>query len=99
VCQVAKVFWFFFSKKNILMRLTCPFCGPRGIEEFTYMGDATLQRPGKDAEPAAWVDYVYLRQNPAGAHSELWYHTAACRQFLTVHRDTRTHAISATGTT
>ncbi len=81
------------------MRLTCPFCGPRGIEEFTYMGDATLQRPGKDAEPAAWVDYVYLRQNPAGAHSELWYHTAACRQFLTVHRDTRTHAISATGTT
>jgi sarcosine oxidase subunit delta len=75
------------------MRLTCPFCGPRGIEEFTYMGDATLQRPATDAEPTAWVDYVYLRQNPAGPHAELWYHTAACRQFLQVNRDTRTHAI------
>ncbi len=59
------------------------------------MGDANLQRPAKDAEPAAWVGYVYLRENPAGPHSELWYHAAACRQFLKVERDTRTHAISA----
>jgi len=75
------------------MRLTCPFCGNRGIEEFAYMGDATLSRPAADAEAAPWVDYVYFRQNPAGPHSELWYHEAACRQILRVERDTRTHEI------
>jgi sarcosine oxidase subunit delta len=75
------------------MRLTCPFCGDRGIEEFVHMGDATLQRPTQDAPEAAWIDYVYMRTNPAGAHSELWYHASACRQFLRVERDTRTHTI------
>jgi sarcosine oxidase subunit delta len=34
-----------------------------------------------------------MRNNPAGPHSELWYHAAACRRFLKVERDTRTHAI------
>ena len=31
------------------MRIPCPYCGPRGDEEFTYLGDATVQRP----DPAA----------------------------------------------
>jgi sarcosine oxidase subunit delta len=78
------------------MRLICPFCGDRGIEEFAYRGDATLARPAAGAEQAAWVDYVYMRKNPAGPHSELWYHAAACRQFIKVERDTRTHAILST---
>ncbi len=80
------------------MRLTCPFCGDRGIEEFVHMGDATLQRPAQDAPEAAWIDYVYMRTNPAGTHSELWYHSAACRQFLRVERDTRTHTILSAAT-
>ena len=75
------------------MRLPCPFCGERGIEEFTYSSDATRERPAMDATPAAWVDYVYLRANVAGVQSELWYHGSACRRFLKVERDTRTHAI------
>jgi sarcosine oxidase subunit delta len=75
------------------MRLTCPTCGERGHEEFSYFGDATLERPPADAAPEAWVEYVYLRTNPAGVHTELWYHAAACRQFVKVQRDTRTHAI------
>jgi sarcosine oxidase subunit delta len=37
-----------------------------------------------------------MRTNPAGPHSELWYHTAACRQVLKVERDTRTHEILST---
>ncbi len=77
------------------MRLICPFCGERGMEEFSYAGDATLKRPAADASQQDWVDYVYMRDNPAGQHSELWYHTAACRQFIKVERDTRTHAILA----
>ena len=75
------------------MRLTCPFCGNRSIAEFSYYGDATLTRPGSNAEQSAWVDYVYMRDNPAGPHCEFWYHEAACRQVLRVERDTRNHAI------
>jgi sarcosine oxidase subunit delta len=78
------------------LRLNCPFCGNRGIAEFSYMYDATVTRPAADAEPAAWVDYVYLRDNPAGPHSEFWYHAAGCRQILLVERDTRDHTILST---
>jgi sarcosine oxidase subunit delta len=78
------------------MRLTCPICGERGIEEFSYFGDATVARPAPDAPAQAWVDYVYFRNNPAGPHSELWYHAAACRGFLRVERNTLTHVILST---
>jgi sarcosine oxidase subunit delta len=73
------------------MRIACPFCGERGIEEFSYFADASLTRPDADAD--AFVEYVYFRSNLAGAHRELWYHASACRQFLRVERDTRTHDI------
>ena len=43
----------------------------------------------------AFHDYVYLRDNPAGPHRELWYHGSGCRAWLVVTRDTRTHAILA----
>ena len=67
------------------------------MREFTYLGDAALERP--DLNAAGAVDgsfrYVYLRDNPAGPHRELWYHGAGCRSWLVVERDTRTHAIAA----
>ncbi len=56
------------------------------------MGDAALTRPETDAQ-AEWVDYVYMRDNPAGPYAELWYHEAGCRQIMKVRRDTRTHEI------
>jgi methylglutamate dehydrogenase subunit B len=79
------------------MRIPCPFCGPRDAHEFAYLGDATLTRPDPAAPgvAAAFHDYVYLRENPAGSHRELWYHGSGCRQWLEVTRDTRSHAISA----
>ena len=55
------------------MRITCPYCGERALEEFTYRGDATVTRPDSldaAAEPA-WVDYVYFRDNPAGLHRSI----------------------------
>jgi sarcosine oxidase subunit delta len=54
-----------------------------------------LRRPEPDASEAAWVDYVYLRDNPCGPHDELWYHGAGCRSWFKVRRDTRTHDILA----
>ena len=74
------------------MRLTCPYCSTRDLSEFSYLGDATLKRPDPSA-PEAFHDYVYLRDNPAGQHKELWYHAQGCRAWLEVERDTRTHEV------
>ena len=83
------------------MRITCPYCGERDAQEFSYLGDATLVRPDTpvdrpidDAVLDQWHAYVYLRDNPAGEHKEHWYHQAGCRQWLVVTRDVRTHAIA-----
>ena len=76
------------------MRIPCPFCGPRDSHEFVYHGDASVARPLMP-DPAAFHAYVYIRQNPAGPHRELWYHSGGCRAWLEVTRDTRTHEISA----
>jgi sarcosine oxidase subunit delta len=79
------------------VRISCPFCGPRGNEEFSYLGDARLtQRPDPAATDAvaAFHDYVYQRENPSGAHRELWYHGGGCRKWLVVTRNARTHEVS-----
>jgi sarcosine oxidase subunit delta len=78
------------------LRITCPFCGSRGNEEFAYLGDATVRRPDPAAPEAmqAFHDYVYLRENPSGPHQELWFHGSGCRSWLIVTRNTRTHEIS-----
>ena len=76
-----------------MLLIPCPWCGPRAQIEFTYGGDATLKRPPPDAPSASWLEFVYLRDNPAGLHDELWQHSAGCRQWFRVRRDTRTHEI------
>ena len=84
------------------MRIACVHCGERGADEFVYLGDAQVQRPvdaiGAPLDAAAlarWADSVYLRDNPAGPHRELWQHTGGCRAWLVVARDTRTHQVLA----
>ena len=78
-----------------MLLIPCPWCGPRNQIEFTYGGDATVRRPAEDAPVPAWMDYVYARDNPCGLHDELWLHSAGCRSWIKVRRDTRTHAILA----
>ena len=77
------------------MRIECPFCGDRDVSEFTYRGDAGCRRPPPDAEGPAdhFFEAVYLRENPAGPHQELWYHASGCLSWLRVTRNTRTHEI------
>ncbi len=74
------------------MRIPCPFCGSRDIREFVYRGDARATRP--EADDAAFFEYVYLRDNPAGEHREHWYHAHGCNSWLVVTRNTITHAIT-----
>ncbi len=74
-----------------------PILGPRDAQEFVYLGDAKLiERPDGLAEGAldAFHDYLYLRDNPAGEHRELWYHEQGDRSWLVVTRNTLTHEIT-----
>jgi methylglutamate dehydrogenase subunit B len=75
------------------VRIVCPCCGERGVEEFSFGGDASVVRP-EDSDVGAFADYVYLRENPQGPHREYWHHAAGCRAWLVVTRDTRTHEIA-----
>jgi heterotetrameric sarcosine oxidase delta subunit len=80
-----------------MLLITCPHCGPRDHSEFSYGGDAAVVRPDPaTVSDEAWAAYIYLRDNPKGPHRELWQHTAGCRAWITVARDTLTHAISGT---
>jgi len=77
------------------MRISCPYCGERGNDEFTVLGAADPDRPAADAPLNAWVAYVHQRENAHGPHRELWHHQAGCRAWLVVERDTRSHAVIA----
>lgn len=77
------------------MRIPCPFCGERDVAEFSYLGDAAYRRPGPETTNIEYAFYeaVYLRDNLAGQHVELWYHASGCRSWLRVWRNTVTHEI------
>jgi len=80
------------------MIINHPLLGPRDAAEFVYLGDAALiDRPDWQAVNAAeaFHAYGYLRDNPAGAHQELWYHEQGDRSWLVVTRDTVSHEITA----
>jgi sarcosine oxidase subunit delta len=80
------------------MIINHPLLGPRDALEFVYLGDANLiNRPDGLAEGAAdaFYEYLYLRDNPAGEHRELWYHEQGDRSWLVVTRNTLTHDITS----
>lgn len=75
------------------MLIPHPLLGLRDAQEFTYLGDAALLDRPDPADEAAFADYVYQRDNPAGPHRELWFHEQGDRSWLIVTRDTVTHEI------
>jgi heterotetrameric sarcosine oxidase delta subunit len=78
------------------MRIPCPYCGERDSSEFSYLGGEPRPLPDTTDAPDAPTriyEHVYLRDNIAGVHWDLWYHASGCRSWLRVRRDTRTHEI------
>jgi sarcosine oxidase subunit delta len=77
------------------VRLPCPFCGERDVQEFVCRGEAGPPRPDPTAPDAerAFVEHLYLRDNPCGPNCEHWYHASGCRRWLVIERDLRTHAV------
>jgi methylglutamate dehydrogenase subunit B len=79
------------------MRINCPHCGERSLDEFVYHGDATVTRPDP-ASPSALAEftaYAFERTNAATGHRELWYHSAGCHAWLVVTRNLLTHAVTS----
>jgi sarcosine oxidase subunit delta len=80
------------------MRIPCPHCGERDASEFSFLGDASAAKEGLSASAEEAHRAVYLRDNPAGLHREIWYHAAGCRACLIVTRNTLTHRIETAET-
>ena len=79
-----------------MLLLQCPHClEARSEEEFDYAGEAHIRRPGQGVSDDEWADYLYFRSNPHGRHREMWVHTAGCRRYFNVVRDTVSYDVLA----
>jgi heterotetrameric sarcosine oxidase delta subunit len=81
-----------------MLRIHCPWCGPRDEPEFRWGGELAATRPGAvgKVSDAAWAEYLFLRDNRKGLVRERWLHALGCRQWFVVVRNTVTHEIRAT---
>lgn len=61
----------------------CPFCGPRGIEEFVF--HKTLPNV-----PGGAYELTYLRRDAPLHSEEHWQHRYGCRAWLYVRRNPST---------
>lgn len=77
-----------------MLRITCPWCGPREEIEFRVAGEGVALPP--QATDAEWGRVLYYRSNPAGPMAERWIHVHGCRQWFHVVRDTLTHEVGDT---
>jgi len=80
-----------------MLRISCPWCGPRDEIEFRCGGQSHIVRPGppEQVDDENWGRYLSERSNPRGDHLERWLHVAGCRRWFNVARDTATHRIRA----
>jgi len=48
-----------------MLRIACPFCGPRDELEFTFGGPSHITRPPPgDVTDEEWAAYLFNRENP-----------------------------------
>ena len=80
---------------STMLRIPCPWCGERDETEFRYRGDASRAAAAPRMPAlAAFIAYVYERDNPRGWHVEWWLHVGGCRRLLKVVRHTLSHEIA-----
>ena len=80
-----------------MLLICCPYCGPRAELEFSYGGEAHIARPADpmSLDDEAWANFLYVRSNPRGIHTERWRHLHGCGRFFNVQRDTVSDTIIA----
>ncbi|WP_435248145.1 sarcosine oxidase subunit delta [Vibrio sp. nBUS_14] len=82
-----------------MLQIYCPYCEEiREEEEFHYVGEAHIVRPTSPntISDENWGQYLFHRKNTKGLHDEMWFHSAGCRKFFNVTRDTLTYEINKT---
>ena len=79
-----------------MLQIPCPWCGLRDETEFKYGGEAHIARPENPEalSDSEWADYVFMHANPKGPYRERWMHSAGCRRWFNVVRDTATSRIA-----
>ena len=82
------------------MLIPCPWCGDREDVEFRYGGasEVTYPQDPEAVDDASWAHFLFFRPNPKGPMPERWVHTAGCRRWFALVRDTVTHEITPTPT-
>lgn len=78
-----------------MILIPCPWCGPRNVSEFRYVGEVKARPEPNATTPEQWRTYLYVRNNPAGWTTEKWFHRAGCHRYFTVERDTVRNAVRA----
>ena len=82
-----------------MLLIHCPYCDETLPElEFAYAGEAHIARP---ADPSTlsdeeWRDFLFIRSNPKGVHSERWRHIHGCGRFFNALRETVSDRFLAT---
>lgn len=80
-----------------MLLIPCPWCGPRAEPEYSYGGQAHVPYPDDPMSVGdeEWAEYLFYRDNTRGPFAERWVHTAGCRRWFHVLRDTATNQILA----
>lgn len=80
-----------------MLLIECPYCGPREETEYAYGREAHVPYPEDPfaLDDRQWAEYLFYRSNTRGALAERWVHTAGCRRWFNVVRDTVTFEIQA----
>ncbi|RAN70742.1 sarcosine oxidase subunit delta [Bacillus sp. SRB_336] len=80
-----------------MLLFSCPNCGPRNETEFHYGGQAHVAYPEQPGELSdrEWAEYLFYRQNTKGLFAERWVHSAGCRKWFNMVRDTVSYEIQA----
>lgn len=81
-----------------MLNIPCPWCGPRDETEFHYGHEAGVEYPENrdNLSDEEWAKYVFYRANPKGWHAERWVHSAGCRRWFNVWRNTVTNEFGPT---
>ena len=72
-----------------MMLVSCPWCGPRNEDEFTWGGEASRMRPDDPSclTDEQWADYMYNKDNEKGWVIERWWHARGCEQWFEICRN------------